>query len=377
VTQKTILVTNIPTPYRIPLFNVLHKELANKGIDLKVVFDAVGYARRQWRIDMSDCLFPHNVLSTKNLSDSQRASFTYQGLLRLLEREQPSVIVTNGFSVATTKIWLRSFMRRTPYIIWSGAIKDSTPTAAGLRRLQRKLVIQRATGFVAYGSMARDYLLKMGASEELVRIGINTVDTAYFRSETAKHRQVIRETAKNKILFIGELIPRKGVDRLLRIIQALSRDRQDFVLDLIGSGSEQSRLEQRAGELGITDYVNFVGFKQKADLPYHMSRARCFVFPTYHDIWGLVLVEAMAAGLPCVSSINAGATSDLIRNGETGFAVDFSEIDKVKEKIRWLLDHPDESELMGQRAAKFIEERAALKNSAGGFVAAIEESLGK
>jgi len=123
--NRILLVTNIPTPYRIPLFNELKEQLERKGLGLKVVFGALGYARRKWAVDMSQCKFEYEVLPSKNLyySDSEKSSFTYSGLYRVISKENPSVIITNAFSIATTKIWLRSWFKKTDYIIWSGAIR--------------------------------------------------------------------------------------------------------------------------------------------------------------------------------------------------------------------------------------------------------------
>jgi glycosyltransferase involved in cell wall biosynthesis len=308
------------------------------------------------------------------LSDPERGSFTYRGLSQVIQREQPRVLVTNGFSLATTKLWLRSFSRPTPYIIWSGAIRAPGRTEQRLRRLHRKLLVQRAAGFVVYGSLARDYVLDLGAPVERVAIGINTVDTAYF-AHKGNMNVASKEGGKKRLLFVGDLIPRKGADRLLKIVHLLVRKRHDFVLDIVGSGSEQPKLEQMADELGIRPYVDFEGFKQKKDIPYHLDRASCFVFPTRHDIWGLVLVEAMAAGLPCLSSTEAGATRDLIQDGRTGFAVDFSDINKATETLHWLLDNPEQSEDIGRRARAFIQESVTLTKSAEGFVEAIERAL--
>ena len=155
-------------------------------------------------------------------------------------------------------------------------------------------------------------MLDLGVVANGVKIGINTVDTAYFSNETRFYSVVFEADTKKRILFIGELISRKGVDRLLMNIQLFVRKRQDFVLDIVGSSSEQPRLEQMVEALRIKEYVNFVGFKQRHEMPYYMGRADCFVFPTRHDIWGLVLVEAMSVGLACVSSLDAGVTWDLI-----------------------------------------------------------------
>jgi len=376
--QKVLLITNIPTPYRIPLFNVLHSELRDRDITFKVIFGALGYHRRQWRIDMQECLFPYDVLPTAHLRspDPEGSRFTYRGLWGVIQQEQPGVIVTNGFSIGTTKLWFRSFNQPTAYIIWSGAIGSGPRSEHWLRRLHRKLLIQRAAGFVTYGSRARDYLLQLGVPLEQINIGINTVDTAFF-GEQYQDRKNAREKEheKKRLLFIGNLVPRKGVDRLLKVVQLLARKRHDFVLDIVGSGAEQAKLQQMVHELGITRLVNFVGFKQKNELPYYFSRSSCFVFPTTFDIWGLVLVEAMAAGLACIASLDAGATHDLIKDGQTGLAVDFANVESVTDKLDWLLNHPDLSALMGQHAKSFIEERVTIKKSAEGFITAIEKAL--
>jgi len=110
-------------------------------------------------------------------------------------------------------------------------------------------------------------------------------------------------------------------------------------------------------------------------LPYYLSRSSCFVFPTTFDIWGLVLVEAMAAGLACIASLDAGATHDLIKDGQTGLAVDFSDPESVTDKLDWLLNHSDLCARMRQQAKSFIEERATIKKSAEGFITAIEKAL--
>jgi glycosyltransferase involved in cell wall biosynthesis len=375
--QKALLITNIPTPYRIPLFNVLHEELASRGIGFKVIFGALGYGRRQWRIDMQDCLFPHEVLPTAHLrfSDPERAAFTYEGLFGLLQREQPGVIIANGFSVATTKLWFRSVTHHEPYLIWSGAISGTARREHWLRRLHRKLLIRRATGFVAYGSRARDYLLELGAAFEGVRIGINTVDTSFYGTAAQLRDNGYVDQVPKHLIYVGHLTQGKKIDRLLRIVKNLSMKRDDFVLKIIGSGSEEANLKLLSQQLSLQNIVHFEGFKQRDEVLRYLASAYCFLFPSVYDVWGLVLVEAMAAGLPCVSSLDAGATCDLIQEGQTGFAVDFCEIDGVTEKLHWLLDHPAQCELMGQRARNFIEEQVTLKKSAEGFVAAIERAL--
>lgn len=376
--NKVLLITNIPTPYRIPLFNELKGQLERKGLGLKVVFGALGYAYRKWKINMSRCKFEYEVLPSKNIcySDPENSSFTYSGLYRIISKENPSVIITNAFSIATTKLWLRLWFLRTPYIIWSGGIVTKGRPVSFLRRIHRRILIKRAVGFIAYGTKAKEYLISLGAAADKIQIGINTTDTEFNRAETKRIRENLEDKKERKrLLYVGYITKGKRLDKLFYVAKSLSIRRQDFVLQLVGSGPEMENLKNLAEDLHITDLVNFEGFKQQKEIPCYLAEANCFLFPSEYDIWGLVLVEAMSAGLPCISSIHAGATHDLIKDGITGFAMDFSETEEVVDKVNWILENPELSKEIGQNASCFIAENVSLQKSAAGFVSAITKTL--
>jgi glycosyltransferase involved in cell wall biosynthesis len=119
--------------------------------------------------------------------------------------------------------------------------------------------------------------------------------------------------------------------------------------------------------------VLFHGYKQKNDLPYFFAKADLFLFPTKFDIWGLVLNEAMSAGLPCLASLHAGAVHDLITENVTGFKVDFDLTEKVTRQIDFLLSNHDEARRVGTNAENFILEHASINKSTEGFLKAIYE----
>jgi glycosyltransferase involved in cell wall biosynthesis len=370
--KKIMIITNIPNPYRIPLFNELNVQLKQKCIKLIVVFGARQYCRRKFQLDLEECRFDYRMLksSPRNIFYTGKMLFTYSGLLKLIRREQPDQFIIIGFSPGTVKLWLRSFRDKTPIIVWSGTIPTSKHSF--LRRMQRKLIMKRISGYIAYGSKAKEYLVSLGANPGNVHIAINTVDTAFFSSKTSQLRQESKEKGNKKYLaYIGYLIPRKNVLRVLEVVKGLAGTRTDFILDLIGDGPDREKLERFVEDNGISSYVKFHGFRQMNDLPHFLARSHCFLFQTDFDIWGQVLNEAMAAGLPCIASIHAGATHDLIIEGETGFALDFSQTEKVVERINWILDHPKEARQIGDNAGKFIREHASLKHSAQGFINAI------
>ena len=381
--RRALLVTNIPNPYRIPLFNELSRQLEAQHTRLKVVFGRQGYRRRQWQLDMSTCRFDYEVLSSRAYEmqgDVEKTMFTYGGLFRRLLGESPDVVVVTGFSLATVQVWLYSWLSGTPYIIWTGSVEgvwtgqaNRRSSRTALRTLQRKVLAARAAAFVAYGSKAREYLIGLGAPPESVHIGINTVDTRFFEEETHRLRQHLEteDDGKQHLTCIGYLSPRKGIVKLLRAVEQVATHRQDFVLDVVGDGEDRPRLEAYVQEKGLATQVRFHGYRQKEELPAFLARSRCQLFVTNYDIWGLVLVEAMAAGLPVIASTSAGATYDLVREGETGFAVDFDDTDQIASRINWVLDHPSEASAMGQRAQAFVAERVNIEKSAAGFVDAV------
>ena len=106
-----------------------------------------------------------------------------------------------------------------------------------------------------------------------------------------------------------------------------------------------------------------------------MFQSHCFRLQRDNDIWSHVLVEAMSAGLPCISSINSDAIYDLMKDRVTGFAIDFLETDEVVDKVNWILENPRLSKEIGQNASRFIAENVNIKKSAAGFVKAITEVL--
>ncbi len=375
--QKVVLVTNIPTPYRIPLFNEIHRQFSERGIGFTVIFAALGYARRKWHIDMGSCRFPYRVLNgaTDETTRNPRGLFFYGGLERALAAEQPTLVISNGFSVATTRLYLRRRLGGCPYLIWSGAIEQKNIPDSRLRMIHRRFLVRSARGFIAYGTRAKEYLINLGADCKHVAIAINTVDTTYFMVETERlQRDHASDGTFHRLLYIGNLEPGKRLDLLFKAVASLSRHRQDFILEIVGSGSEREALCKMAAELGIESRLCFLGFLQREQVAQHLARARCFVFPSDYDVWGLVLVEAMAAGLVCLSSIRAGATRDLIIDGTTGFAIDFEDTPATVKRLSWILDHPKETVDIGLRAKHFIQAHVSLEQSAAGFCAAIERS---
>ena len=354
----------------------MNRQFRDVGWDLHVVFGASAYGRRTWTLDMNECRFQYTVLNSTNLlalrSGSQRAIFLYSGLLRSIWKLNPDVVIVTGFSLATIKVWLLSFVRRIKYLIFSGTIQEVGYARTSWRIRLRRLLARRASGAVAYGVRAKEYLEGLGLDEPTISIGINTVDVEFFYRRTEElRRRGPEQNTKRELLYVGYLVKRKRVDLLLDLASELRRRRDDFVLTIVGDGPELPVLTQYASRLELSGQVRFEGYKQKSELPQYFARATCFLFPTASDIWGLVVNEAMAAGVPCIVSPSAGVAADLIKDGHSGWVADFSKTRHMADKIEWVLDNPEERRMISIRASDFVRRHASLQTSAAGFVEAV------
>lgn len=375
--KKILLITNIPTPYRVPLFNVLSDLLQKNKYELKVIFSGKGYARRQFQIREEEFRFGYHYLDGGKYSSgetSERTFFFYRGLNRIIQKEKPHLCIVSGFSPATLTCFYNSLIKGTPYIIWSGSVPHERNKNL-LRNVTRKVLIQNASSFVAYGSRAKKYLIDMGAPESKIEIGINTVDTDYFRSETLKHRKRFENRYPFTFLYLGYLIPRKNVGRILEAAAILKEQRSDFRLLIVGDGIGKSDLEKQTEMLGLKEIVQFTGYKQKEELPLLLAQSQVFLFQTDFDIWGLVLNETMAAGIASLVSPNAGASDDLPVEGKTGMLCNFANKKETAVKMQWMLDHPGQVEQMGIEAARRIQDKACLNISADGFIRAVQKAI--
>jgi glycosyltransferase involved in cell wall biosynthesis len=358
------VVTNIPTPYRVPLFNTLAEALPEQGWKLHVLFGSRGNARRRWDVSEQGFAFPHEFLEGWNLRlGAERILNTYGGLGEALRRVRPDGIVCTGYSAGTVAASRYARRTKVPLAIWSGTVPGPLERE-WWRVLLRRWLVRKSDGFLAYGSAARDYLLSLGADPGRIHIAWNTVDTDRFLRLPLPRSPLPSEPLR--LLSVGYLERRKRVDLALRAVSCAARRGFDVELEVAGDGPERAALEALARELGIASRVRFLGNLPYEELPARYEAAHAFLFPTELDIWGLVLVEAMAAGKACVASVRAGATRDLVTDGATGYAVDFERTQSVAGRLASLL-RAGRVEAFGAAARARVTQGFTLAHSGAGW----------
>jgi glycosyltransferase involved in cell wall biosynthesis len=286
-------------------------------------------------------------------------------------KEKPKTLIVGGFSISSLKVALLQFFTAFNFVIWSGTFDKELTQARPVRSIIRKWLISRANHLIAYSTKAKKYFISLGAIESKVMNVGNTVDVEFFSSINRSIDELHRKNEIYHLTYVGYLTSRKNVGLLLEVVKELKAYRTDFVLDIVGDGESKIELEQLAKELEISSFINFHGFLQKKNLPSVLTNSALFLFQTDFDIWGLVLNEAMAVGIPCLASINAGATEDLIEEGITGFKVDFKDANSVTKKIDYLLSHPLKMAEVGKKASDFIQLNYSLSSCSSRMISVI------
>lgn len=195
---------------------------------------------------------------------------------------------------------------------------------------------------------------KRFSAGQVALVGGVGVDLSRFNppADRREMREMLGLAQDAKVLItVGEHSKRKNHQAVLRAAAKL----QDIQVLLCGWGDGQSELEALARELNISERVHFLGFRQ--DVPAVLAAADAFVFPTLHEGLPVSLMEAMAAGLPCVVS-NVRGNADLIEVGEGGFLRDPMDIDGMAADLQQLLADEALRSRMGRHNQTAVEPYA-------------------
>jgi glycosyltransferase involved in cell wall biosynthesis len=207
-------------------------------------------------------------------------------------------------------------------------------------------VLRSATCVVTLNASAADELLSEGFDfGQLVHIP-NGVDVDRFPPKSCYEAG----TCAN-LTYVGRLYPSKGLNVLLEALAQLP-PAPNWRLTLVGGGSARAQLAQQAGELGLEDRIEFVG--EVPDVLPYLQQADLFVLPSHTEGISNALLEAMAAGLPCLATDNAGNRHVLTQN-ETGLLVRVGDAADMASALSTLLADAQLRERLGRAARHLVE----------------------
>jgi D-inositol-3-phosphate glycosyltransferase len=225
-----------------------------------------------------------------------------------------------------------------------GVVKNAIGTGeveAELRINAEKELVKDCHRIIASTEKGKEDLISYyGATPETISVipcGVNLDLFRPINREVARH--YLGLNGESIILFVGRIVPLKGIDRLLTAMTYL-QGKQRIKLVVIGgdehSQAEMQRLKSLSRSLKIHESVIFLGLVKQEMLPLFYSAADLCVVPSYYESFGLVVLESLACGTPVVATKVGGAES-VIRHGETGYVVIDNDPCRLSDKIALLL----------------------------------------
>lgn len=288
-------------------------------------------------------------------------NFTYlsPGIIIHLFRFKPQVIFASSFGVWTIlALLLKPLLRWRVIIAYEGSSPGVDYRNSASRLLIRRLMVGMADACITNSRAGSDYLsaiLKADKDRVFVQPYEIPDEHTLPSSPEGKTAKLV-ELQHPVFLFVGHVIPRKGLSILLKACVTLKdRGYERFTIQVVGDGTQQQELAAFCQEYQISDRVQWAGRVAYDQIGTYFDRADVFVFPTLEDTWGVVTLEAMLLGKPILCSTGAG-TAELVVPGENGYVFAPDDPDRLADLMQKFLDDPGLIAAMGARSPQIMSQ---------------------
>lgn len=325
--KKVLWLTNIPSPYRVDFFNELGKQCELTVLFEKGASDERDESWKNFRADYFKAIF----LKGKNIGVAEAFC---PGVIQYLNHNYDHIVVTN-FSDPTGMLAIAVLRaKKIPYIIESDG--GFAGTGKGIKEGIKHWLLSGAKLYFSTAVEHDKYYLAYGAKpEEIVRYPFTSLhrEDILAKPVSCVEKMMLREKLGMKeekiILSVGQFIHRKGYDILFKAFRKLDSSIGCYII----GGKPMDEYDQMIKEFNLSN-IHFVDFKLKDELNEYYRAADLFVLPTREDIWGLVINEAMAQGIPVVTTERCVAGLELIKNDAIGQIVPVENVEKLATAIK-------------------------------------------
>jgi glycosyltransferase involved in cell wall biosynthesis len=341
--MKILLITNIPAPYRLPIY----AQLAHVyGDNFLVIYAAKTEANREWKMTIKG--FNHRFLHENSTAKKDGFNYVHNNLdvWYHLWTFNPDVVITTGFNPTHLYGWLYSVVMRKKHIPMSDGWSISEEHLSWLHTLIRKMVYKTSHAFIGASRNTLDLFRAYHIPQEALFQSHLCIDNDRFKT-TASF-----EERHYHLMFSGQFTHRKLPLFFAEVARAVSEHIPDLKLLILGNGPLKEEFFTLLDNYHLT--YHYAGFVDQKELPSHYGDAKLFLFPTLLDPWGVVANEAMASGTPIITTPFAGVVNDLVIDGETGFILPV-DVEVWSTAIVSLLNHPTQWKKLSQRGQFHVQ----------------------
>ena len=316
--KDTVIIHNHPIHYK----HLLFEKLEERGLDFCVLFAAAEPNGRHEEINLAESAYECSFLSVLPLGGGglRDVILTAVRTWKCLNRLNPGVVVMGGYHMVPSWVaWIWAGVNRRRRILWFESNEFDWPRARWKEQV-KSLFVKRCEQAHAYGTSSKEYLKKLGLAPDQIGIKRAVVDVAKFSDVQQNRRLRVGALPERTLIFVGRLAPEKNLPLVLRALREMSLRgvAPAFRLLVVGAGPEETAWRALVKDLHLEGAVEFVGYRSQAELPAYFSKSDILVLPSTREPYGLVVLEAMAAGLPVLVSDRCGCAID-VAGPETGW----------------------------------------------------------
>lgn len=309
---KLALLTNIIAPYRLPLFSFLADQF-----ELMILHGGQEANRDSWG-NLEEALSKAKVVRASGwqmrhakkvngeVFDEKFIHIT-PGLVWHLLRFRPDAVISNEMGFRSVVALAYGVLFRKPVWIWWEGTLHSERNVDLLRGVIRRAFVFFVDHWITFGETSTEHLLRLGVKHNRILQSQNAVDEERFKAPVEPAWAIQPPPV---VLYVGQLIERKGVKLLLEAAASVQQNGGEFSLLVVGSGRDKQALQERAKVLGLRN-VHFLPVQPPERMPAVYRSADLMVLPTLEDVWGLVANEAILSGIPVLCSKYAGCAGEL------------------------------------------------------------------
>ncbi|EOI6515857.1 glycosyltransferase family 4 protein [Enterococcus faecium] len=345
--KKIAFVTYDRTPYRILQLNEY-----TKSFEITAYYNAVSLKNRDWNL-------PNSKFTEKKINGIIKFRNRYLinfGIKELVESND--IIMVGGYdSPSSLYICLMCKLMKKDYCITMDGISPSKiENKNTLKYLLKKLIIKNAKTFFANGLSAKEYLInefnvdKSRIYNQYLAVDNDGVQEAKRLKLSEPLYRVFKESNKYKLIYSGRLLEGKNVPIILDAINKIE-NKNEYTLIILGDGPEKEKILKKSKLYEIdTKITGFIEEQSQLFSAYY--KGDILILPSKDDSWGLVVNEAMAAGLPIIASKSTGSAKDLILDGINGYTFNADEADELAKAIEKVYKVGERK--MGKESGKII-----------------------
>lgn len=362
--KRVLYITNLPAPYKVEFLNGLGEK-----VDLTVIFERKTANSRnvKWKYSNTKRNFQEIYLHSKKIGEESSISFE---ILKYIRSSKYDYILMNGYSSMTSIVAILYMkLKKINYgIVCDGLLPGNISKS---KMFLKKILIGSASFWMSSGSTTSEILQSYGAkSQKIFEYPFSSIkksEIVFENYDKKIYKKKIDCHEKRMILYVGQLIYRKGIDVMLEAFKNLDNETRLYIVG--GTRSQINILRHQCNR-----QITYIEFKTKEELVDYYKAADTLILPTREDIWGLVVNEAFSFGIPVITTERCGAGLEMIKEGYNGFIIPINDPDSLydkTERILCMLKNQEQSRYIRGNCLK-TAEKYTIDNMINSFLKAFQ-----